>query len=325
MFMHWKRKIRAVPGSQPKLLDFLLFFSLALMPVYTNRSGLPQLSDYLFGAFIFTAALSFKRLKGPLNYFKVVGAFVLLSIIVNLSWALFLGEPEMVIHGMFYLFNGLVLISLVTYLVSRGDFGLKILFWGMFTGVMVTLVFLLNDFNFTSLRQTAGFNNPNQLAYYGLLLVGIAALIKSHLKLKVWAYWGIVMLGISFVLLGASLVGMVGAVIMISGVALIEMRRPLPFMLTGLFIGIAVMVIGRTDHGNHLVNQLLVRQDRAVSKLEDTIDERGWKRLTEYPAYMFLGQGKGVLQGSERAFNLSCTRQRLLSYFRMGYWDLVFI
>src|SRR5690606_21970929 len=130
-------------------------------------------SDWLLavwaGLTLLTSVAKTRRVLnfGPMFFGALLTTYIIL---VNVVWALYLGDFRVAYSSLFYIFNFMVVWALSTSIRNSREEWRRVLSRGLVIIAAVLLVMFVLRFDPTTVRQTAGFNNPNQLAYYSLLL-----------------------------------------------------------------------------------------------------------------------------------------------------------
>lgn len=246
----------SLPKAQGKIgvpraniADILLVFGLALQPVYAWNSGLPQISDILFAIFALSVALKYRQIRVPARILYLYIALVGLVSVVNISWGAALGETRMIQVSLFYIFNCVLTFSLLTYLWFERRRGLKTIALGLALGLVISTLLLISGLNFGGARQTAGFNNPNQLAYYGVLIVAIITFINQKIRMAPLQYWLIVSVATVIGLFGSSLVGIAASLVMLTGIVLFEVKRPITVIIVISTLILVIPLFLQTEIG----------------------------------------------------------------------------
>ena len=159
-------------------------------------------------------------------------------------------------------------------------------------------------------RATGTFNNPNQLAYWAVLVTACLALTKDREPLG-WA--DVLALGAGFyvTLLSASRAGSASIVLLIGFiVATCRWRARTGLALAAALVLAVVLevavggVFGRVGSINSVsssVSRLEARLERARDQGSHSVTKRGYDRLIEYPQYLPFGAGEGAFERMNEA------------------------
>lgn len=294
------------PGAfQP--LSWVLFFSIALYPVYTFSSGNPQVSDFVFLVFAFFLSLSL--LKDGCFYIEksyhlpimLVWIFFFWVFVVNFYWSVqgadFADQNLHILYSAIYF-----TVILVAASSKKIDFK-EVVFYGVVTAIAIAFVGSL----FVGqgvLRSSATFNNPNQLAYFILLAVSMMTLARFRLpknslleiavvgiatwlafisgSLTVWALMGCVIthFAIFRISIGLKHIPLVSiAILSYLLILLLNSSLSSDFLIAG-FVDI--------DGIHHLYETRIGTLDTKINNVEE---ERGYDRIIHNPQYIAFGAG----------------------------------
>ena len=154
------------------MIDILVFAFLASRPFYFFSSGGPQISD-IFGLLIILYVLflflktSVKLNKQEFRLFSLLFSFIFFTLIISTTWALIAQNYKYLNSSIMYFYNSLLMLSFYIYFAKLRRFSLVFVFY---TLAIAGLFSLIIGFNPSGVRQYGMFNNPNQLAYYSLLV-----------------------------------------------------------------------------------------------------------------------------------------------------------
>ena len=195
------------PNLSNKVLKLLLYFGVALFPLYIFGSGTMQISHFLlliFSIFVLTV------IGIPLNkYFYVFGFFLLYAIIVNIFYIYYDIyfvrdlDNEHLKDLLFLIYNFILTTSLISYFCYQKKF--DIISYGLITSILIVLFswfyqFFMGANNF---RFSGFFNNPNQLGYFSLCCFSFLYLFyrNSYISFKL-------MIILSFILIFFSILSL---------------------------------------------------------------------------------------------------------------------
>lgn len=159
---------------------------IALKPLYFKASGTLQLGDMFM---VFGMAYLFFSLKGrfviPLqtvNFLRPLFLFVIFISVVNGIWSITGYNHSK--YSLYYIFNFIAVIMCILVFHETGvdRFKQSVLNGALISSIITTIGLQLSAGNG---RGKGFFNNPNQLGYYGVVLIAFALLCKKdRLKIK---------------------------------------------------------------------------------------------------------------------------------------------
>jgi len=169
------------------LASFGLYF--ILKPFYFWRSGLPQVADIVM---VLTMITYFIKHKFKVNITsrefrvtKTVLAFVCWVILVNLVWAIRLQTfGEFLLSSAWYVYNFSVFLLSVQLMYKYKKRLLRIILNSILISVVIQMFVFVAAGGFSVYRNTTTFNNPNQLAYFALLITSFLFFTDQELRIK---------------------------------------------------------------------------------------------------------------------------------------------
>lgn len=298
-----------------KKWGIILTIYIALKSIYTNESGSLQISDmFLIGGFI---CILFST-KGKLVYHNqtkslidTILTFVLYVCIVNGIWSVTGYNYSR--FSLYYIFNFMAVIICCWIYVKVGfeRFRQSILD-GAFLSGLVTVLGMIRSLG--SARNTAFFNNPNQLGYHGVVLISFAFLCKKN-KNDLRHYL-VFFIGCLAVILSLSKAAFISATIEIVLCTLFLERRKtlrvIAMRVTIIFIiAISAYLFFFSDTLSSVADLSALGKMR--SRLFDMVHEndsglgegRGYDRILEMGSFFICGMGEGnfsrfsVMHGGE--------------------------
>lgn len=291
--------------KRSSIAKFSLFAYFLLSPIYVFSSGLPQPSDYVAAIFLFPWVLfSLSRLPKFLKcIFKPYSWFVAWAFIVNLVYAFFLDAPDMLVRSAFYAFGMLFClgVAILSGLCKPENF-FRLMQQLFALASFSALFFFIATWNLTVFRHTGSFNNPNQAAYFGLLITCLSII-------SAWGsgQWGILLLSsvISsslLVILAYSGGALASQFLAITGLSILlwtskkvrlKVKYAIVFLVLLIYISIPVAMTSDSPVINSVLHNWDRRSARLESKAENIYEARGYERITGYPEYLLLGSGEG--------------------------------
>ena len=287
----------------------ILYFYFALSPLYIFPSGQPQLADLVLIIFLLPwICVSISRLPKitcftliPFTYFMIWTA------IVNCIYALLLKNIMILKFSLFYGFNLFFLLCfgiLLGYLSLIDFFKLMKRFTLVGSLSALSLYIVMGDINV--FRNSGTFNNPNQMAYFGLLTFCLSAIIA-------WAdgKWNVVtlvslissfilvLLSYSLSAIGATLIAFIGIIILLKIFSKSTKISRNYFIVAILFICCSLSpVVFPLDNAqlDTITEYWKHRFEQSDDKTENIVVERGYNRILNYREYLVIGAGEGEFQ-----------------------------
>lgn len=290
-----------------KILDWLeigwVVVSFAVAPLHVFPSGMPQPGDLLlFGWALLSIFRGLPRLRLPRESLRAIGPLVMLLAYMALwngVWFAIRADVSTGLHVLYYLFNLMVVLGVVS-AWARG-IGQRSLVAGVVAGLIGCLASIPFYYDSGSARNALGFNNPNQLGYFSLLLcVGFVMLAERREGAWRWLEVGCLAGGLALVAISNSKAAVVALVWLILFRSLRSARLALGLTLV---VGAMVLLWGAGEG-----SQLQRSRDRVASlgsDHDDSIEGRGYDRIFRHPEYLLIGAGEGgadrfaVLPGRE--------------------------
>ena len=158
----------------------ILTIYIALKPLYLSQSGSLQICDiFMVFGLIYLFFSSHGRVCLPVcakPFIKALLSFVVFVIAINGLWTL--TGYSYIKPILYYIFNFLaVIICLCVYQKNGKKAFLQAIFNGVFLSAIISLIGL--GINAGSGRATGFFNNPNQLGYYGVVIIAFVFLLSE--------------------------------------------------------------------------------------------------------------------------------------------------
>lgn len=274
---------------EPPLLLWSLF--LLFFPFYIFRSGLPQPADcILIVLFPMLLARWNGRLLDMTKAFKVLVAFTLYAVAINLLWSVALmtftidGKRGFLLSPTYYLYN---LVMLGSFLLMYQRYGLRFLWITARVTLLSVCVQVVLSFFIRShgARDALFFNKANQLGYYALLcacllLLGLRRLQMTTLQVTVG------LTACSYLALMSASKAALGSIAMLAIVLMVSRLRT---MIVAILV-LAVLALTPNPFSHAL--------QRAEDRIENDeshgmIEERGYDRVLKHREYWVFGAGEG--------------------------------
>lgn len=285
----------------PKFLFGVWIVYLLLSPFYVLHSGLPQPADVTLLLGIIPAMFFIStNPKTRLDLTYLVGfSFAILTVVINGIYFLFYNEPKLMFASMFYFYNFLVF----CFVVFLFQISPKLMNYGTYLAIAAIIIvqFIIVYFVDTAgVRHEGTFNNPNQLAYWSLLMGAMLIVLKrsSSLNLLDMALFSMLAYIQTQSLSKAGLItfGLLVLLMAFSPVANKKLKAIFlmllcVFTITKVTAPVETQLIITAADNIEAVTQRLgeIGVDR-----DDSALGRGYGRLLEYPAYLLGGAGEGA-------------------------------
>lgn len=315
-------------------LPLLWGLHIILSPIYVFESGLPQPADFLLILIGCLAAL-FLGIIIPTQTLRPLSAsllFACYALVVNFWWFLKLGLPHFLMVPLYYFYNCFVLLTFWSlYYWYRRSF-LYLTIWAVFlsVGMQVFISFQVLDNSLNrALRTSLLFRNPNQTAYYAVLVGSLLLtasrgnLLPSSAKLLTPFFFASL---VYLVILTQSRGGLAAVGVLI---ALFAIRR----VGTALILGGVLFIAAHSPLAEQLIQSVAERMENKRTNLQEELAYRGYARLWETPQYLVFGAGEGGYERFETLWGKefhSTFGNILMSYGVIGlallfrfYWVLV--
>ena len=322
--------------NTPRFGVLLLLWCLHIIisPIYVFESGLPQPADFLLVVVGLLAAV-FVGVNIParaLQPFSALLLFACYTFVVNLWWFLRLGQSQFLIVPLYYFYNCFVLLTFWNLYHAYGRSFIYLTIYAIFASVVIQLFIsfqaLDNALN-NALRTSLFFRNPNQTAYYAILVGSLILtasqenLVPAPLKLLTPLFFAALAY---LVILTQSRGGLAALGVLF---ALFAIRR----VGTALLLGLVLVTAAHSTLAEQLLQSVAERMETKKTNLQQELAYRGYARIWENPQYLLLGAGEGGYERFETLWGKelhSTFGNVLMSYGVVGlllllrfFWSLV--
>lgn len=300
------------------IIPVLWFLAVVGSQFYLFDSGMPQPSHILLALIL--AAFFLKRTPFPREVVRSlkrnglipISIFILYVVAVNSIFSIINQDIEFILSTIFWLF------SFATLLILSFAFDdERILFAVKAASVVgIALMFLLwalglGRYNFFP-RYNAFLNDPNQMAYWVLCMMGTFALLsrKSGRLLQV----ALLVLSTFLILASMSRSAILGVVFLFLG-SVIKIAGQ---GKRGVFVGV-MLVVGLTAAAAYYATQSEIvfnaLQRFTDANLDDQAEIRGYGRILNFPEYLILGAGQGLDERFGASHEIHSSWGALLFYY----------
>lgn len=277
-----------------KFSHYIWALYLIVFPFYLFSEGNPQLAD-IFGSILIL--VNIRPILTSINsnrYTKFLFLFVIYTFIVNSVWMLIIGDFKIFKNSIFYFYSFLLMLFIFNRLkdVSFLDITFKAIAISLI--VQVVLFPFIKD---QGVRTQMFFNNPNQLALWGLCLLVITYVLTRLLNKK--AAYTIPLLAFCtlFILISASRAALGGAIIFWMFFIVKTRKNLIIFTIASIFAFIIIDYNYELNLENFAA--LEYNMDRFSNNTisgNQSINERGFQRIGENPQYLLFGAGEGAYE-----------------------------
>jgi hypothetical protein len=283
------------------VLPWLLY--MVISPLYLFPQGMPQVADFVLalGA-LPTLALAFLNDQKKVNMTYMFGfGFAILTVAVNLLNYLYFPHQRFLLSAIYYVYNFIVFIYVVRLFRQEGDFLVNLTRYAIYGAVLLQLFWVLFLPGNHGFRETGSFNNPNQLAYWSLLMAGMLVLIRHKQRFS-WADWSVMGILGFFEVLALSKSGLITFPVFLSALLFSGQIPKIlrAVLLMGLVFVLIFLAFDRSIitpsflHEGNAVFTALERLENIGQEQDDSFEGRGYYRLFSYPEYILVGAGEGA-------------------------------
>lgn len=284
------------------IILFLFGLYFATKPFYFWDSGLPQISDLIL---IFSLILFLTHYKFNIKIKKIDKWIILLPIffvfwvvLINTLWTFFLQtNTDFMISSLFYIYNSIIFLYTLFLIKKYKKKILYVIYKSILISLFLQFVFILIQGGFTGTRLTGSFNNPNQLGYYGLLMVSFLIILNNRLTLPLKSFVLGTIIAISLIFTSLSNAAILSAV----GLLVVYLIKDNPhkkkiYSLILFLIAFILLVNYSNDfiENNYLFNSIYERISSIGESSDNSLAGRGYDRIFNYPEYWAFGAGEGA-------------------------------
>ena len=294
---------------------------------YVGRSGGVQPADLLMIAIIgLTFSGVMVGVPAHIALYSTAGLFLGYVAAVNWIWYVIVPDFKFLEHSVYYAYNFAIFVVVVTLCRARSERFVLLTRWAIIAALLLQLALIQLGFSSGRGRETGTFNNPNQLAYWALLLSASYLVLQGGRRLSITDLC-VLLLGGYITALSLSKAGMLGWVILLGSALFCQgIKNRLHVALLGLSALAAVALIDPTLLSRLMQTEAIVNVDTRMQTLGETEDDnlegRGYDRIWLNPEYLILGAGEGEYSRFDSILNLemhSLFANILFSYGIIGF------
>lgn len=288
-----------------RIILFLLCSYFILKPFYFWSSGLPQISDCVL---LLTMVFYIIKdrfgirfyIQSKMFIYTSLG-FVLYVLFINILWSLILnGNLIFFITSAFYIFNFLASLMVVMLYHEYHDDFFEYIYASILISNFIQLAIYLVSGGFDGRRALAFFNNPNQLGYYNLLVLGFLIVISQRIQFRTWWFIGSVIASLILCFSSLSKAAIIAYSGMLTLFLFTKMKTKIFDKRIAIYLMIIILILTMAYYFNREIitsNQLyksVVNRILSIgSDNDDNLSARGYDRFTNYPQYLAFGAGEG--------------------------------
>jgi len=284
-----------------KIILFLFGLYFILKPFYFWGSGLPQLSDFIliFSVILFLTHIKFNiKIEKDSSWILFLPVlFVFWVTIINFIWVLiYQSSDNFVISSIFYIYNGAIYLLTIFLIQKYKTDALRLIYNSVLISLFLQLSLFFFNGGFTGVRATGSFNNPNQLGFYGLLMISLLIILNNKLKVSLKTFLMGISIALFLVLISLSNAAILSALGLIFFSLFKDNRYKKEILMIAFFaIFLIIFLYYFTDllEQNSLVNSVQQRVRSIGENNDDNLEGRGYNRIFDYPKYWVFGAGEG--------------------------------
>lgn len=276
---------------------------LVLSPFYIFPKGRPQPADFiLVMAMLPVIAAQLMNFHAKIKPTYVIGGlFVLLTMGVNIINYFFFPDIRFLLTMLIYPYNFMVFLFVLWMFQTHTHTAIRYTFYALAASIAVQLlVTQFFDFGFRGYRGTAGFDNPNQLAYWALLTAAMIVFLRRGASLRL-ADWGLLAILTYLQALALSKAGIIAFSIFLFLLFFTPKVSLKAHLVVAALIICAVFyalldqeMLSRVYAHLEPFQNVVERLEGIGTEPDDSPQARGYFRIVEYPLYTLFGSGEGA-------------------------------
>lgn len=326
------------------LVDILFILALATKPLYLRKSGSIQISDLLFALTFGLLVLNGRPLYNSEREKRWISVFftcLIYQVLINAITFFriqneYRAELSLFKNNLFYIFNFIVCLTVLQIKAYQGyAHVLKIYLIGTVLSVFVVVVGVLIQYDGSG-RATGTFNNPNQLGYFCIVAMTAVTFFCKSMKPTIRTLMIVLCVVLSvFSLSKASIVS--SAILLfayfVNSRDRVGAKKMLSVLLAIVVVAALVYIIMFADIEFLNEQEIIVSLRRRLGAITTENDSalgsgRGYDRLKEIGAWIFVGVGEGANYRFTVMTNMevhSLYASFLVSYGFVGFFLLMWL
>ena len=276
-----------------KFSHYIWAIYLLVFPFYLFKEGNPQLAD-VFGALLVLVNMrSIITSISKTKFTKFSFLFVVYTILVNTVWMLITGELKMIKNSVFYLYCFFLMLLVYSRLKDKSF--LLITYRALSFSVIIQFAcwpFLQSQ----GVRTQMFFNNPNQLALWGVCILVVIYTLTRFIKLSSIQTIIPLLLSSVFIIISASRAALLGCIAFWLFYIIKSRKHVIIFSIIAVIGFLFVNYNFEIDLDN--IAAFEYNKERFATNTlsgRQSFGGRGYDRIVEYPQYLALGAGEGAL------------------------------
>jgi hypothetical protein len=255
-------------------------------PIYLLGMGMPQPGDFIIAAVIALVLVAGPRINPTAALLAL--AWFAYVFIVNVTWWVLEGDTRFLFSTVYYAFNLMTMLTIASMIMTRPDAFVRWTRAGLLIALMLESIAALVLGG--PARSEGTFNNPNQLAYWAILIATCWLALKPNEKLRALDL-GVVAAAAMLCLFSASRAGLLAIALLLAVAIAFQGIRP------RLWPAIVLLGVIASIFAAQWI--LLLEEQTAIQRFGrerpyDTLAARGYDRIWLFPQYVILGAGEGA-------------------------------
>lgn len=240
--------------------------------------------------------------------------------LVNASWFIVTGEESFLLYIAIAGFTSVAFVAVATVARDMDERDARRMLQVVLATLLTQLLILGLGYGRPSYRTLVYFNNPNQLGYFCVLCATLAVVTGHLYRIASLLVPAIVIAATVLASFSLSKAGIVGC--LMNALIMLFFTRSLSAVRKLLVVAIVAVVLAATADGiRH--TELYEHLDRRVNGFQpdndDSLSHRGYTRILDYPEYIVLGAGEGLIERFDSLIELhSYPGTVLFSYGLIG-------
>lgn len=280
----------------------LLVFSIVIWPVYLFPQGYPQpVTLMLLLAFFCVLIKDPVSTVGMLRRPEIglIAAFLVYTLLVNLTFAIIYQNPEPLRHSLYYLQVLLGCIAFVFVLRTEPS-APRLLTLAVLGALALQVITLAVSVPVDGIRATLLFTNPNQLGFFGLITLAFILLLHRYTGYPAIVAALGAAIAVLLVMLSLSKGAILAAFLLLFLCLLLaplrdrRWQRLRPVLLVAFPLALLALALIYRDQ-IEVLGAVADRLAQIGESGDDSFTGRSYVRIVIWPQYLLLGAGEGLL------------------------------
>ncbi|MFC3580134.1 O-antigen ligase family protein [Sphingomonas hylomeconis] len=263
---------------------------------YVFSGGSAQPADIILAGLGFVvvspaAFLSFLRREMTLTLMTI---WILL---VNLVWFMITAKFDFLGSNLYYVFNLVIVVAALSARWRQIELFDRVVPWMIGASVLIETLFLRVGGSGGMLRSIGTFRNPNQLAYWGIIVLSLLLVLRRNKPRLIDV--PVMLMVLYCEVAAASRAGLISTLVLIMIWAWFYLSTPTK-RLMGMALG-TLLIVGVYTSNNILRAAESGAESSAIGERlqndndESQVEERNYDRLYRFYQYTVLGSGEGQI------------------------------